>query len=165
MGVDISSFFFMIISFLNRITPILVGIFIIYFGMRYLRTRSSQNNQLSLEQQSNQSILKIAVSSGEKILLLSLDKIASFYARHNYVYAYTDEGKEYLIEHTLAELENKLPRNFVRVHRSSIINEDFVQSIEKEKGGKHIITLGDQKNKIIQVSQSYGQVVRKMTAL
>ncbi|MEK6478221.1 LytTR family DNA-binding domain-containing protein [Catalinimonas sp. 4WD22] len=155
----------MVISFLNRITPILVGIFIIYFGMRYLQTRPSQNNQLSFDQQTNQSILKIAVRSGEKLLLLSLDKIASIYARHNYVYAYTDEGKEYLVEHTLAELENKLPSNFVRVHRSTIINEDYVVSIEKEKGGKHIITLDDQKNKKIHVSQSYGQVVRKMTAL
>ncbi|MDF9798470.1 DNA-binding LytR/AlgR family response regulator [Catalinimonas alkaloidigena] len=164
ISVDTIALYAMIYQFLINSMPIVLGIFIIYFGFRYLQTQKNEQ-AITLDQQSSQSILKIAVQSGDKILLLSLDKIASFYARNNYVYAYTDEAKEYLVEHTLSALEEKLPPQFVRVHRSSIINEDYVQSIERGKEGKHTITLEDQKNKKIHVSQSYGQVVRKMTAL
>ncbi|WKN29849.1 LytTR family DNA-binding domain-containing protein [Porifericola rhodea] len=165
LGVDVPSFFQMIFSFLRFLLPFFLGGFAIYFGFRLLKSSSPAYDKANNKSGAETSILKIAVRSGDKILLLPLDRIASFYALHNYVYAYTDEGNEYLVEHTLSQLEAKLPRNFLRVHRSSIVNEDYIKSIEREKGGKHSITLNDQKNKSIQVSQSYGQTVKKLTEL
>lgn len=50
----------------------------------------------------------------------------------------------YLIRETMQSLEERLdPRQFVRVHRSAIVNVDRVQSLQPYFRGKHILTLKD----------------------
>ncbi len=154
---------FFLLFFFSYIFPVLVGIFILYFGLQYLRNQRKANEPSPLP--AKQDMLKVPVRSADKILLLPPESVAAFYARHNYVYAYHQDGTEYLAEQTLAQLQEKLPAHFIRVHRSSIVNIHYVQSIDKEKGGKYMITLNDLKNKQIQVSQSYGHTIRQMTAL
>ncbi len=45
------------------------------------------------------------------------------------------ENEEYIVLETLKTLENQLPSNFVRVHRSFILNSDAILSIN----GKTVI--------------------------
>jgi hypothetical protein len=152
-----------LLFFFSYIFPILVGGFIIYFGIKYLTNLNQPAVTSAKKPELTQK--RVSVRSADKILLLPLENIAAFYARHNYVYAYHKDGHEYLTDQTLAQLQENLPDHFVRVHRSSIVNIYYVFSIDKEKGGKHIITLSDPKQKQIRVSQAYGHTVSKMANL
>ena len=58
------------------------------------------------------------------------------------------ENEEYIVLETLKTLENQLPSNFVRVHRSFILNSDAILSIN---GKTVIISSGDE----IPVGETY----------
>jgi len=44
----------------------------------------------------------------------------------NYTYVYTSSGRKYLICKTLKWLACKLDSNFIRVHKSFLVNSDYV---------------------------------------
>ena len=46
-----------------------------------------------------------------------------------------EDGRTVLYNGPLAALEESLPETFIRVHRSHIVNADFVQSLERDPGG------------------------------
>ena len=50
-------------------------------------------------------------------------------------------GKTYLHTQTLIDLEKKLPPQFLRVHRSHIVNTDFVESLSRDPSGTGSLTL------------------------
>jgi two-component system, LytTR family, response regulator len=54
------------------------------------------------------------------------------------------EGKEYLKEQTLAQLEASLdPAKFVRIHRSFVLNLDRLARVELDERDNHIAILAD----------------------
>ncbi len=72
----------------------------------------------------------IAVKNGQKIDLIFINDIISIQAEGNYVMIFTPKGK-YLKEQTMKYFGDHLPASkFVRVHRSNIINIDYIQRIE-----------------------------------
>lgn len=78
----------------------------------------------------NEVLEHIAVKNGQKIDLIFINDIISIQAEGNYVMIFTPKGK-YLKEQTMKYFGDHLPVNkFVRVHRSSFINIDYIQRIE-----------------------------------
>ena len=78
----------------------------------------------------NETLEHIAVKNGQKIDLIFINYIISIQAEGNYVMIFTPKGK-YLKEQTMKYFGDHLPANkFVRVHRSNIINIDYIQRIE-----------------------------------
>lgn len=61
---------------------------------------------------------------------LSLDEILFFETGEDSVYAHSEDDA-YKVKFRLYELEEKLPRNFVRVSKSTIINMKHVYSIQR----------------------------------
>lgn len=86
---------------------------------------------ITTEDTSENEILEhIAVKNGQKIDLIFINDIISIQAEGNYVMIFTAKGK-YLKEQTMKYFGDHLPSNkFVRVHRSSFINIDYIQRIE-----------------------------------
>ena len=78
---------------------------------------------------------RIASRLGERIQLLEVARITHCFARDKLTYAAMD-GKNYVVDHTVAELEEKLdPRQFVRIHRSTLVNIAWVREIDAWFGG------------------------------
>lgn len=87
---------------------------------------------------------KMAVRLGERAILIELREVSHFEAKDKYVFMHTSGGKEYIVDHTISELEQQLdPRRFVRVHRSTMLNVDHIKEIHDWFGGKYRIILGD----------------------
>jgi two-component system, LytTR family, response regulator len=98
---------------------------------------------------------------GDKFQLLRLKNILYFEAKDKYVSIFTDEGKEHLTEQTLKTLEEKLPANFIRIHRGIIVNKLFVNEIQKYFQGKYCFKL-QSKEKISLVSgSSYSEIIKQ----
>ena len=72
--------------------------------------------------ESDESLDRIVVKTGNKIQILSLDVISHFEAQDDYVAIHSDQGK-FLKLMRMKHLENRLPNGeFVRIHRSHIVN-------------------------------------------
>jgi two-component system, LytTR family, response regulator len=80
--------------------------------------------------ESVEELSRIVVKSGSKIHILSLESIIYIEAQDDYVMFHTKE-KKFLKKATMSYYEAHLPKNeFVRIHRSSIVNIAFIDKIE-----------------------------------
>jgi DNA-binding LytR/AlgR family response regulator len=96
---------------------------------------------------------RIASRLGERIHILDLDKVAYFFAQDKLTYAAT-EGKNYVIDHTITDLEDKLdPRRFCRIHRSSLLNLAWAKEMDAWFGGRFLVRLKDSKSTELQVAR------------
>jgi two-component system LytT family response regulator len=79
---------------------------------------------------------KIAIHTQEAMYFFDLDEITRFEANSNYTFIFFVNGSKMLASKTLKEFEELLPpKQFFRVHHSSIINLKFVRKYLKSDGG------------------------------
>ncbi|MDD4971434.1 MAG: LytTR family DNA-binding domain-containing protein [Paludibacter sp.] len=84
---------------------------------------------------------RIAVKSGTKIHVVMVPEILYLQADGDYVQIFTAQGK-YLKEQTMKYFEEHLPDNqFVRVHRSVIVNVEMISRIELYEKQNQLLTL------------------------
>jgi two-component system, LytTR family, response regulator len=75
---------------------------------------------------------RFLVKDGAKEILLPVEKIDWIEAAEYYCCLHTN-GHRHLVRETITDLSNKLdPRQFVRIHRSSIVNLDRIREIYRE---------------------------------
>jgi two-component system, LytTR family, response regulator len=84
---------------------------------------------------------RIVFKSRGRILFLPVSTIRWIGAEENYVRICT-EGESYLLREPIGRLEEKLdPQLFLRVHRSSIVNLQFVKEVRTEGTGESVVIL------------------------
>lgn len=105
------------------------------------------------------------VKIGDKIIFIKPEDISYLEAKDKYVFIVTDENKEYLTDFSLSSLEDKLPRNFVRVHRAHIINTDKIKEIHKGFNSCFSIIMKDSAKSRIQTGRSYNDQVKAIFEL
>jgi two-component system LytT family response regulator len=103
---------------------------------------------------------RIAVKDKSDIHLIAVDDIYYLEAQDDYVSIQTKD-KAYLKNARLKFYEQNLdPKKYVRVHRSYIVNTDFIKKLENYSKDSYILILqNDQK---INVSRAGLQVLRKV---
>jgi hypothetical protein len=97
-------------------------------------------NQEKKPAKTTENLERIAVKSGQKINVILVADIIYLQAYGDYVYIFTNEGKQ-LKEQTMKFFEDNLPANFVRVHRSYIVNIEAISRIELYEKQNQLITL------------------------
>ena len=109
------------------------------------------------------SVERIPVEKSGRKVLVPIDQIRYIEAKDDYSCIYTDTDR-YLSTISLAQLENKLgPHGFFRVHRSYIVNLEYVQDVEVVSSG--ILQLGIQGIEGKKISVSRRRVVQLKRAL
>lgn len=97
---------------------------------------------------------KMAVRVGDRAFLIDMAQVTHFEAKDKYVFLHTGEGKNHLVDGTLADLETRLdPRKFVRIHRSTLVNVDHIREIQNWFNGKYRLVLDDRKATEVLVSK------------
>jgi two-component system, LytTR family, response regulator len=96
---------------------------------------------------------RIVFKSKGRILFLPVSEICWIGAEENYVRICT-QSETHLLRETMAHIEEKLdPNTFLRVHRSSIVNLQYVKEVRPEVDGEYgVFLLNGQK---ISMSRSY----------
>ena len=69
---------------------------------------------------------EIAVHLLNQTLWLKPGDITCLEGEGNYTFIYTSRGKRYLVSRTLKSLTEHLDESFLRVHKSFIINTDYI---------------------------------------
>lgn len=73
---------------------------------------------------------RFTVKVGQHLKIIAVDEIECFYSEHKGTYAYTRNGKNYLLDTTLEALEDELPpENFFRVSRKFFVNVEAIRDI------------------------------------
>ena len=86
---------------------------------------------------------RIVVKTGGRVFFLNTDEIDWIEAEGNYVSIHTGK-KAYLLRETISNFETQLdPRQFVRIHRSSIVRLDRVKELQPWSHGEYHVILED----------------------
>lgn len=117
------------------------------------------------QSQSSKEIRSFPVKIGDKILLIRLEDLVYIEANEKYVFFHTSDGKEYLTDHTLAYLENKLPDHFMRVHRGTIVNTEKIKEFHKSFNGAYVLVMDDKPQSRLTSSRSYGDDIKTLIGL
>lgn len=84
----------------------------------------------------------LRAKKGDRIVLLRPEEVQRVEAARNYVRLVTARGT-FEKRATMATLATQLPASFTRVHRSTIVNLDFIDDIRREWHGEYVITMRD----------------------
>jgi two-component system, LytTR family, response regulator len=89
---------------------------------------------------------RIASRLGDRLWFLDLVHVTHFYAEDKLTYA-VSQGKAYCVDYLMTELETKLdPKKFLRIHRSTVVNLDWIKEVTSMPGGSLNVRLKDGKD-------------------
>ncbi|MBX2944790.1 MAG: response regulator transcription factor [Cyclobacteriaceae bacterium] len=101
----------------------------------------------------------IFVQKSEKLINLPVEEIMFLEASGDYTIL-TTKNDQFVSSSGIGKLEEILnPETFIRVHRSTIININFLKEIEKHFNGGMIVKM--QSGKSFPVSRTYAKLIRK----
>ena len=96
---------------------------------------------------------RIASRIGERIEFVDLAKVSHFFASDKLTYAAT-ASRNYVVDHTIQDLEQKLnPRKFLRIHRATLLNLDYLHELHSWFAGRLMVRLKDEKRTELAVSR------------
>jgi len=129
--------------------------------LTYQQPVGPSNESLLQEIRGHHPLTRIPARVGERIYLLPVDEVVYFSSEDKVVVAHLTD-KSYIINYTLEELEHRLDaEQFFRIHRSTIVNLNFVHSIEPYFGGTYIMTVKDAKHTQLQISRNAARRLRQ----
>lgn len=79
---------------------------------------------------SNNSFKRLAIATTEGVYYFELDKIIRCEAEGGYTYIFAENHKPILASKNIKEYESILPDNFLRVHKSHLVNATFVEKFD-----------------------------------
>lgn len=92
---------------------------------------------------------RLSVTLGDRTLLLPVQQIMYCSADHKYTKIHLADGREYIVDFSLTELEQKFdPETFVRIHRSTIVNLEYVREIQKNLGRSVVVLQNSEKTRL-----------------
>jgi two-component system, LytTR family, response regulator len=102
---------------------------------------------------------------GDKTILVKLEKVVLFETEDKCVHFYTFDGQRFLSDQSLKTLEEKLPDDFVRVSKSTIINRNLVKEIHRYFRGCVMFVMDDMKKTHITSGRNYTESIKRLFEL
>lgn len=105
----------------------------------------------------------LAIKDGSEVTRVPVKSVQWIDAAGDYMCVHTDD-KTHIMRRTMKELENDLdPKKFVRVHRSAIVNIQYVQKLVSHISGEYHLILSNGEE--LKVSRSHRDRVKEMIKL
>ncbi|GAB5521611.1 MAG: LytTR family DNA-binding domain-containing protein [Rhodothermales bacterium] len=105
----------------------------------------------------------IAARAADRVDLVRVAEVDWMEASGNYVVLHTG-GQQHLVRETLTRLAARLdPQQFVRIHRSTVVNIDRVASLLRASHGDYTVTLRD--GTLLPMSRTYKEQLRDVLAV
>jgi DNA-binding LytR/AlgR family response regulator len=104
---------------------------------------------------------RFLVKMGEKLISVAEPEIAYFQAEEKIVFLHTSQGKKYILDYTLDDLEDILnPQHFFRLNRQYIAHLQAIKSINTYFNGKLKIQLSPETTEEVIVSREKSPVLK-----
>jgi two-component system LytT family response regulator len=128
--------------------------------------RSSETDQLRAlaKELARKHPERISSRIGDRVVFIDIGKITHFYAKDKLTYAVTT-SKEYAVDITISELEERLdPAAFIRIHRATLLNLNYVEEVSSWFGGGLVVRLNDGKRTELQIARDRVREVKERLA-
>jgi len=102
----------------------------------------------------------LPIRTGDRINLIRYENIAFLEAQDKYVCVFTLDGQKFLTDQSLTTLEEKLPSNFCRIHRSYIINKEKIREMHRHFSGRYLFIMDDKALTRLTSGRTYQDVFR-----
>ncbi len=119
----------------------------------------NENNIEKLEELTNfrpgeEHIDRVVVKDRHKIHIITVDKIRYIESLDDYVMIYTHDGR-HMKQKTMKYFETYLdPKNFIRIHRSFIVQVDNIAEIQQYEKESYVVILKDKDKTKLKVSKT-----------
>jgi len=121
--------------------------------------------KLALSGNAARPIGRIASRVGDRLQLIDPASVTHFIARDKLVYAVTAD-RNYSVDLTIAELERKLDAaKFIRIHRSTLLNLDYLDELHSWFGGGALARLKDPKRTELPVARDRLRALKERLGL
>lgn len=88
---------------------------------------------------------KILIKSGNRVHSCFIKNLKFITSQNPYILLKFSGGESTLLRQTINDWEKKLPKQkFIRIHRSTIINTDFIEKISKTDNSAFIVSIKDE---------------------
>jgi len=106
---------------------------------------------------------RFVVKSGDRVAFVELKDIVWFEAADHYVLVHT-ERKSHICRESMSSLATRLdPNRFLRVHRSAIVNADFIEQLRTAARDQYELRL--KTGKVLGVSRRRSKMLRELLKL
>ncbi len=103
----------------------------------------------------------LAVKEQGEIVRVPTNSIEWIDAAGDYMCLHCTDGKTHILRKTMKELEQMLdPHDFIRVHRSAIVNSHQIQKLVTQTSGEYVVVLNNEQE--LKVSRSYRDKVKSV---
>jgi len=97
---------------------------------------------------------RFSVKVGQHLKLINIDEIECFYSENKGTYAYTVEGRNYLLDLTLEQLEDELePQTFFRISRKFFVNINAIKDMISYTNSRLQVKLNNYKEQDVIVAR------------
>ena len=108
---------------------------------------------------------RMAIKCGSKYRVFNPSQVSAIVAKDHYALLLV-EGQELLADDRLDTLAQRLdPEKFLRIHRSAIINLDYLKELEHEGDRKYLAVLSDQAKTRLPISRERLDDLKKVLGL
>lgn len=102
---------------------------------------------------------------GERIEFVEIARVTHFYANDKLTYAATPK-KDFIVDYTITELEGMLdPARFVRIHRATIANLEFVRELYSWFSDRIMLRMNDAKDTELTVARDRVRTLKEKLGL
>ena len=122
-----------------------------YFLFMRRRSQQEANQRESTEAQT------ITVKNGRSTIIIDVDEIMWIGSDGAYLEIYTNEKKHVTLD-SLKNIIETLPKNFKRIHRSTIINIDYIKELKSRGNGDYDVITKDQQK--LRLSRNYAKPLK-----
>lgn len=111
---------------------------------------------------SNFYLKRLQIKKGDRTIFVNVDEVVRFHSEDKYTMVYT-VSDQFICDMTLIELEKRLdPKQFVRIHRASIVAIDYIAEYRKSEDGRVTVVLHDRFNTELLVSRALVKKIRSL---
>lgn len=105
---------------------------------KYKNKHQQQSQSIAASQQEVDNS-KMVLPVREGFLFIDVAKIVRCEGDGNYTQVYLDDQNKYIASKTLKDIEKLLPSTFIRIHKSHLINVNFIKKYVRGEGGTVIM--------------------------
>jgi two-component system LytT family response regulator len=121
-----------------------------------------QQVRAALARKEPEYVLRLPSRTGERVDFIDVADVTHFYAKDKLTFAATP-SKHYALDLAIADLEPRLdPRQWLRIHRSTLVNIGAIREVHTWFGGKAIIRLKDGKTDLPVPRERVAEVKAKL---
>ncbi len=138
-----------------------------------LKKFSGRQNDFNLQELSGklnflnkrEDVTSIPVKSGDRVVFVKVEDVSYFMADEKYVTLVTKHAKSHLLDCSLKKMEEKLIHQFLRIHKSYLVNKNLIREVHKHFNNRYVLVMDDYEQTRLTSGRNYYSEIKGLLEL